>query len=337
MRSRYIDLYFKTTLKRMENADVPHPFSFLNKAAVTAYYVIESYERKIQSMNEKIKLSVIGGDARQSAAARRLESCGFDCAVFGTDVLDGQNLCRDLAECLKDTKAVILGVPFSNDGHRINCKSPDYAVSLRSLYERLAPRSLILGGKVTPEAQSQAALYGVRFLDYLEREEVNIHNAVPTAEGAIEIAMRELPVTLFGSRSAVLGYGRVGRALAERLKALGSDVTVVVRKERDAAWCRASGFKTLGYSSLDSLRGFDVIFNTVPAKVLSGAELSAIGNGSLIIDLASKPGGVDMESARELGCRVIWALSLPGKVAVQTAGEIIADSVLSILREEGLV
>lgn len=288
-------------------------------------------------MNENIKLSVIGGDARQSAAARKLEEQGFKCSLFGTEVFEGQSLCRDLAECLKDTNAVILGVPFSNDGHRVNCKSPDYAISLRSLYERLAPRSLMLGGKVTPEAQSQAALYGVRFLDYLEREEVNIHNAVPTAEGAIEIAMRELPVTLFGSRSAVLGYGRVGRALAERLKALGSDVTVAVRRERDAAWCKASGLKTLGYSSLADLRGFDVIFNTVPARVLGSAELADIGSASLIIDLASKPGGVDMDSARELGCRVIWALSLPGKVAVRTAGEIIADSVLSILREEGAV
>ena len=288
-------------------------------------------------MNENIKLSVIGGDARQSAAARKLEEQGFKCSLFGTEVFEGQSLCHDLAECLKDTNAVILGVPFSNDGHRVNCKSPDYAISLRSLYERLAPRSLMLGGKVTPEAQSQAALYGVRFLDYLEREEVNIHNAVPTAEGAIEIAMRELPVTLFGSRSAVLGYGRVGRALAERLKALGSDVTVAVRRERDAAWCKASGLKTLGYSSLADLRGFDVIFNTVPARVLGSAELADIGSASLIIDLASKPGGVDMDSARELGCRVIWALSLPGKVAVRTAGEIIADSVLSILREEGTV
>lgn len=287
-------------------------------------------------MNENIKLSVIGGDARQSAAARKLEQHGFRCALFGTEASDGQRLSCDLDECLCDTSAVILGIPFSNDGHRVNCKAPDYAVSLRNLYERLAPRSLIMGGKVTPEAQSQAALYGIRFIDYLEREEVNVHNAVPTAEGAIEIAMRELPVTLFGSRSAVLGYGRVGRALAERLKALGSAVTVAVRKKKDAAWCSVSGFDTVGYDSLARLHGFDVIFNTVPAGVLTRAELAAIGPDTLIVDLASKPGGVDMESARELGCRVIWALSLPGKVAVRTAGEIIADSVLSILGEEGL-
>ena len=288
-------------------------------------------------MNEKIKLSVIGGDARQSAAARKLESRGFECVLFGTEAGEGQRVSRDLAECLRDTGAVILGIPFSNDGHRINCKSPDYALSLKSLYERLAPRSLVMGGKVTPEAQSQAALYGVRFVDYLEREEVNIHNAVPTAEGAIEIAMRELPVTLFGSRSAVLGYGRVGRALAERLKALGSRVAVATRKKSDAAWCRASGFETLGYGPPAAFGGFDVIFNTVPARVLNHAELAAVGADTLIVDLASKPGGVDMEAARELGRRVIWALSLPGKVAVCTAGEIIADSVLSILYEEGLI
>lgn len=289
-------------------------------------------------MTENIKLSVVGGDARQTAAANKLCARGFDCALFAAaGNTEGLRVCTSLAECLEDTKAVILGVPFSNDGHRINCKSPDHAVSLRSLYEKLAPRSVILGGRVTPEAHATAALYGVRFLDYLDREEVNIHNAVPTAEGALAIAMNELSVTLCGSRTAVLGYGRIGRVLAERLRALGAEVTVAVRKKRDAAWCSLSGFETVGFDELAGLRGHDVIFNTVPACVLGRAELASIGRDTLIIDLASKPGGVDMESARELGCRVIWALSLPGKVAPLTAGGIIADSVISILAEEGII
>ncbi len=289
-------------------------------------------------MSENIKLSVIGGDARQTAAAKKLSERGFDCALFA--VCDGDGgipVSATLAECLENTKAVILGVPFSNDGYRINCKSPDCAISLRSLYEKLAPRSLILGGRVTPEAQSGAALYGVRFIDYLDREEVNIHNAVPTAEGALAIAMNELPVTICGSKTAVLGYGRIGRVLAERLRSLGAEVTVAVRKKRDAAWCALSGFKTVSYGELACLAGSQVIFNTVPTLVLGRAELSAIGKDTLIIDLASKPGGVDMDAARELSCRVIWALSLPGKVAPQTAGEIIADSVASILAEEGII
>lgn len=294
-------------------------------------------------MNEHIKLSVIGGDARQYVTAKRLRSAGFDCITFAMppgcpeNDTDAVPAAASLGECLAGTSAVILGIPYSTDGRHINCKSADCAVSFRSLCEKLAPRSLILGGKVTPEAQATAALYGVDLIDYLEREEVNIHNAVPTAEGALAIAMNELPVTICGSRVAVLGYGRIGRVLAERLRALGARVTVAVRKKRDEAWCRLSGFEVVGFNTLDNLKGSQTVFNTVPACVLGRRELEAIGRETLYIDLASKPGGVDMEAARLLGCRVIWALSLPGKVAVRTAGEIIADSVISILREEGIV
>ena len=53
------------------------------------------------------------------------------------------------------------------------------------------------------------------------------------------------------------------------------------------------------------------------------------------MDLASKPGGVDMEAASRLGVRVIWALSLPGKVAPVTAGKIIRDTIYHILNELG--
>lgn len=289
-------------------------------------------------MNEQIKLSVIGGDMRQSVVAELLSAAGFKCSCFalprGADGLPDP--APSLDSCLESSAAVILGVPFSSDGRQINCKNADFALSLRSICERLAPRGLLLGGRVTPEAQATAALYGVRFVDYLEREEVNIHNAVPTAEGALAIAMNELAVTLCGSHTAVLGYGRIGRVLAERLRAMGARVTVAVRKSEDEAWCRLSGFEVTDFGSLCSLRGASVIFNTVPARVLGRRELEGIGPESLYIDLASRPGGVDMESARELGCRVIWALSLPGKVAFRSAGEIIAKSVISILHEEGI-
>ena len=57
--------------------------------------------------------------------------------------------------------------------------------------------------------------------------------------------------------------------------------------------------------------------------------------GSLLIDLASKPGGVDIEEAGNAGVKTIWALSLPGKVAPISSGEIIARTILNILEERG--
>ncbi len=49
------------------------------------------------------------------------------------------------------------------------------------------------------------------------------------------------------------------------------------------------------------LPGFDVVVNTIPAPVLGERELAAMPGGSLVVDLASLPGGTDFEAARELG------------------------------------
>ena len=78
----------------------------------------------------------------------------------------------------------------------------------------------------------------------------------------------------------------------------------------------------------------DVVFNTVPDKIIGGNELLTAKN-TLIIDLASKPGGVDMEKAKDLGVKVIWALGLPGKVAPVTSGNIIKETILNIFSELG--
>ena len=75
--------------------------------------------------------------------------------------------------------------------------------------------------------------------------------------------------------------------------------------------------------------------NTVPVRVLDEARLADLKPGCLVVDLASKPGGVDLEAAGRLGVRVIWALSLPGKVAPVTAGKIIRDTIYHILNELG--
>ena len=63
------------------------------------------------------------------------------------------------------------------------------------------------------------------------------------------------------------------------------------------------------------------------------AALTALRPGSLIVDLASKPGGTDFAAAQRLGLRAIHALSLPAVCAPETAGEAVARTVLAILRE----
>ena len=177
---------------------------------------------------------------------------------------------------------------------------------------------------------------GLTIHDYFEREELAVANAVPTAEGAIQLAMEHLPITLHGARVLVIGFGRVGRLTAQRFAALGAKVSVAARKYDQLAWAQAMG---LGAEHLEHLTGwlcgYDLVVNTVPSQVLGRAELEDLKRDCLIIDLASKPGGVDLSAAGELGLTVIWALALPGKVAPITAGAAIKSTIYNMLRELG--
>ena len=195
--------------------------------------------------------------------------------------------------------------------------------------------ALILGGRITGEILE--TFKNNKCIDYYNREELMIKNAVPTAEGAIEIAMAETAVTLSKSKCLIIGYGRIGKVLSSLLKALGADVCVSARKFSDLAWIDVNGFRSIHNDNLKSVAGdFDLIFNTAPALILDEEILKTINPDCVVIDLASKPGGVDFEKARDLGLKVIWALSLPGKCAPLSSGKIIKETILNILHEEGV-
>lgn len=148
--------------------------------------------------------------------------------------------------------------------------------------------------------------------------------------------MQETPYTIHSSNCLVIGYGRVGKVMAKTLSGLSAHTYVAARKYSDIAWIKANGYNPVPIKELgDSIGKFDIIFNTVPSLVLDFRLLPKINKDCLIIDLASKPGGVDFEVARDLGKKVIWALSLPGKVAPDTAGDIIKDTIVNILEELG--
>lgn len=149
--------------------------------------------------------------------------------------------------------------------------------------------------------------------------------------------MEELPITLHGARVLIIGYGRLGKLLAHRISGLGARVSVSARNYADLAWAEAFGYGVEHTGQLEGwLCGYDLVINTVPARVLGEIALTDLRAGCLVIDLASKPGGVDFEAAARLGVRVIWALSLPGKVAPVTAGRSIKNTIYNIFHEMGV-
>lgn len=270
-----------------------------------------------------------GGDMRQIFAAKALLSgrLGF---TLGFEELPDCPLPQWRGETVD---FALLPIPASEDGVIIRSMHGE-DVRLTQIAAAVREGGIVFGGKISDEVRDFFSERSIDCIDYLKREETAIKNAVPTAEGAIKIAMEELPTTVYGSKILLIGMGRIAKAMIRPLLGLGAEVTAAARKVSDRAWAEVFGCKSESTERLcDILPRYDVIFNTAPARLLGERELLRVRPNGLIIDLASAPGGVDMSAAARLGVNVIHALSLPGRYFPVTAGEIIAETVKNILGE----
>ena len=246
----------------------------------------------------------IGGDARMGYAAEYLDK-GREC----TFVPEGQ------------FDAAVLPLPIK----------ADFDLSL--LDNRVKRGGSVFAGGSFPALEEYCAAHGLTLHNYLAREELQVLNAVPTAEGALEILIHELDITLWGARVLITGFGRIGEVMARMLVALGSRVTVCARRPEQLAKAEGMGCEAVSFSEEpeELLPRFDAVVNTVPAVVLDEKRLLLLKKGCLIVDLASKAGTA---AGAQTEAKIIHALSLPGKTAPATAGKIIGKTIENILREE---
>lgn len=276
-------------------------------------------------------IAVVGGDLRQKTVLEVLK--GEDDEVFSVGLSEDDFPVSDI----KKADVVVLPIPVSYDGALVNAPLTENPIEIDAVISNLKKNALVLGACMTSALRQKLTRRGIEFCDYYEREELIIKNAIPTAEGALAIALSEMPITIFGSRVLVVGFGRVGKATARRFLPLGAKVFVSARKCADFAWIEEGGMTAIHTNNIGrEIKDFDLIINTVPDMILDEAVLKKVRADALIIDLASKPGGVDFTAAKDLGKNVIWALSLPGKTAPITSGKIIGETILNILSETGV-
>ena len=270
------------------------------------------------------RILIIGGGIRLKKAGEAFNLLGYPVSFY-----DGS---APLKSAIDSADIILLGIPVSKDGINLAQEENEAPISLRDIAALAGKNKLVAGGRMSERVKALFDIYSVKWLDYALCEEFEVLNAVPTAEGAIQIAMEEFPFTIHSSNVIVTGFGKVSRALCLRLKALGANCTVIARNPVQRAEAESMGFEAVDYPLLpQKVKACHILFNTVPAKVIGKSVLSNMHSNQGIIDLASKPGGVDLDAATAFGVNVIWALSLPGKVAPKTAGEIIQKTVCNVI------
>lgn len=290
-------------------------------------------------MNDiKRKIAIVGGDRRYLYLSATLASMEYEVFHFFVPVADAQSVqakTGNYKELLPQCSGVILPMPVSRDGIRLNTPLWMEDIAMTDCFRYIAKDAITVGGFATSYVAAAGNSCGVNIIDLLETEELAVRNALPTAEGALQIAMEETPCTIFGSNCIIAGYGRISRLLARMMRGLGANVTVTSRRSDHMAWITSEGYRSYPTAKLHEIAGEgDVFFNTIPSVVFTKELLSRMHPGALVIDLASMPGGTDFEAAKRLGIQAVHALSLPGKVAPKSAAGYIAEIVTQLFAAE---
>ncbi|MBO5303555.1 MAG: dipicolinate synthase subunit DpsA [Lachnospiraceae bacterium] len=279
----------------------------------------------------KYSYAVLGGDLRQvylvkELAAEQKKVCHYALPV-SCDLAWG-SLKDSLEDVIENTDTVLGPIPLSRDGVSLNQNGEKEEISLQELLRLLKPGQLFCAGCIPDSFSKAASKKGVFLYDYMKDDALAYFNSIATAEGIICEAIKNSHVNLRRSKCAVLGYGKCGKTLANYLKGMFCHVTVVMRSERKLAEGAVMMDNAMDFAAFSKEIGeFDFIFNTIPQVLLTEKLLAGVKSSALILDIASAPGGVDFEAAKEMGIKAVFAPGLPGKYAPHSSAKAIKESV----------
>ncbi|MDE3838568.1 dipicolinic acid synthetase subunit A [Bacillus methanolicus] len=287
-----------------------------------------------------IQIAIIGGDARQLEIIRKLTELDARLSLIGFEQLD-HAFTGAIKEKMDDVDfsnidSVILPVPgtslegqvetiFSNEKVFLTqeniSKTPEHC----TIYSGISNSYL---NEITKQANR-------RLVQLFERDDVAIYNSIPTVEGTIMMAIQHTDFTIHGSRVAVLGLGRVGMSVARTFHVLGAKVKVGARRSEHIARITEMGLTPFHLNEIkQAVKDIDICINTIPHLVVNASVISKMPAHTLIIDLASKPGGTDFRYAEKRGIKALLAPGLPGIVAPKTAGKILANVLAQLLKDD---
>lgn len=283
---------------------------------------------------------IAGGDSRHIEVIKKLSKAGAKIFLAGYEELSSEfeNVSKmkidDINLSIVDS--IILPVSgLHEEGKAEASFSQNDVFITKELVSQTKNHCVLYSGITTPYIDELIKSTDRKLVTLFDRDDVAILNSIPTAEGALQLAIEHTDVTIHGSNVMVLGFGRVGMTVARTFSSIGAKVKVCVRNTADAARITEMGLEPLFFNNLENeVSAIDICINTIPKLVLTSSIISKMPDHTLIIDLASKPGGTDFQFAQKQGVKALWALGLPGKVAPKSAGEIMANVLFDLITEQ---
>jgi len=287
-----------------------------------------------------IQVALIGGDARQLEVIRKFSELDASVQLIGFDNLkyafNGITKSTLNVEILRGMDAIILPPVGTDDkGYVESIFSTNELILTEEHIAALPKYAKVYTGMAKDYLKDICSVQGIELIELFARDDVAIFNSIPTAEGALMMAIQNTDFTIHGSQCMVLGLGRIGMTLARTLQALGAHIKMGVLKPEQFARAWEMGFEPFYTTELShQVTNIDLLFNTIPSMIVTAQIIANIPNRALIIDLASKPGGTDFRFAEKRGIKAMLAPGLPGIVAPRTAGLIIAKTLSELLMDQ---
>ena len=282
----------------------------------------------------KENFTVIGGDLRISTLAKLLAEDGNNVFVYGMEnanfIEENTKIikCKSVEEAIKSSNIIIGSIPFSKSKNEMYAIFSEEHIQIDELIKGDNSKKIFIAGSISEDSKEILEKNYMEVVDIMEYEQLAILNTIATAEGAIEVAIKNTDTILHGKNVLILGFGRVAKIVAKKFQGLSANITCAARKPSDFAWITALGYNLIDINTIETeFWDFDIVINTVPKIIVDKDRMKFMKKNVLLIDLASEPGGFDKNDAKTLDLKLICALALPGKIAPVPSAEFIKQTI----------
>ena len=276
-----------------------------------------------------MKLLLVGGDKRALLLAGMLKKDGYEVSTLG--LCEGDEAQRDFSSA----DVILFPYPFAVKNGCVPALN-GMTIHPEDVLEKARAGCLLLAGRgLEPYALAEERMPKCfRLRKYEQDAELLGKNADISAEAAVFEAMQRSERTIAGMRVLVTGYGMFGRALASKMKSLGAQVWVAVRRGEVRRQAEEDGMQTISLQHIKQIANqMDMVLNTIPARVIDEDVLRAFRNGTWLLEMASAPYGFDRDVAIALGCRCDVLPALPARYAPVSAAAALHGTVWRWLKE----